>query len=84
MKIRNGFVSNSSSASFVLDKNYMTEEQVDKMRNYPGAEWDSWNISEDNDRFNGLTFMDNGNMEKYFKEINLGYRAVISYEGDEL
>ena len=27
MKVRNGFVSNSSSSSFVIGKNFMTEEQ---------------------------------------------------------
>lgn len=28
MKVRNGFVSNSSSSSFCLGKNYMTLEQI--------------------------------------------------------
>jgi len=28
MKIRNGFVSNSSSSSFCLGKSYMTQEQI--------------------------------------------------------
>ena len=34
MKIRNGFVSNSSSASFVLGKCYMTDEQIEKFSRY--------------------------------------------------
>ena len=29
MKIRNGFVSNSSSSSFVLGKSYLSKEQID-------------------------------------------------------
>jgi len=29
MKIRNGFVSNSSSSSFIIAKSYMTNEQID-------------------------------------------------------
>lgn len=34
MKHRNGFVSNSSSSSFVLDKNYLSEKQLETIRNY--------------------------------------------------
>ena len=34
MKIRNGFVSNSSSSSFLLFKIYMTEEQIKYIRNW--------------------------------------------------
>jgi hypothetical protein len=34
MKIRNSFVSNSSSCSFVIGKTYMTEEQISKFRDF--------------------------------------------------
>ena len=34
MKVRNGFVSNSSSSSFVIDKKYLTDEQIGKILNY--------------------------------------------------
>ncbi len=34
MKTRSGFVSNSSSTSFVIGKNYMTEEQQEKFRKW--------------------------------------------------
>ena len=34
MKLRKGFVSNSSSSSFVLSKELMSENQMDKIRNH--------------------------------------------------
>jgi hypothetical protein len=34
MKIRNGFVSNSSSSSFVINKAQLTPEQIEKILNY--------------------------------------------------
>jgi len=33
MKVRNGFVSNSSSSSFILDGNQVSPEQLDAIRN---------------------------------------------------
>jgi len=36
MKIRNGFVSNSSSSSFVIAKSYMTKEQGELFENFIG------------------------------------------------
>ncbi len=34
MKIRLGFVSNSSSASFVIGKNFMTKKQIEKFSSW--------------------------------------------------
>lgn len=34
MKIRNGFVSNSSSSSFVVAKVFLTKEQIEEVRNF--------------------------------------------------
>lgn len=42
MKIRNGFVSNSSSSSFLLFKAYMTPEQIEQVR-----DWDTYALTEE-------------------------------------
>ena len=42
MKIRTNFVSNSSSTSFCIGKNFMTEEQIGKFR-----EWKNSALSEE-------------------------------------
>ena len=34
MKIRSGFVSNSSSSSFVLDKDMLSDEQIEMLKNH--------------------------------------------------
>jgi len=31
MKIRNGFVSNSSSSSFIIHRSYLTQKQIDEL-----------------------------------------------------
>ena len=42
MKIRSGFVSNSSSSSFLLFKTYLTDEQIDHIRN-----WQTYPLTEE-------------------------------------
>ena len=47
MKKRHGFVSNSSSSSFVLGKAHMTDEQINKFQNM---------LDEINDCYEGYVF----------------------------
>jgi hypothetical protein len=89
MKIRNGFVSNSSSASFILDKRYMTVDQKNKIvelneKNKIEETGDSWSIYEDEDFLRGYTSMDNGDFFEQLKEINppLDNKVIVRWETD--
>lgn len=63
MKIRDGFVSNSSSSSFVVAKNAITDEQKQMIYDHSQeAGDDSWSIHENEYFVSGYTFMDNFNM----------------------
>lgn len=46
MKIRAGFVSNSSSSSFVINKSKLTEEQIYKILNYDSESKKYWSSVE--------------------------------------
>ncbi len=91
MKIRTGFVSNSSSSSFVVRKKYVSEDTLERIRNHidEGAklniEWakkeDEWQIQEDDNYLRGSTFMDNFSMWDFFQAIELDPRQV-KWEGD--
>ena len=83
MKIRLGFVSNSSSASFIVVLSKLTEDQQKIILNYQNHSdmsydfdnkdfkyHDGWNIrkNEEIGTIQGFTVMDNGDLDKYLKE----------------
>ena len=86
-KIRTGFVSNSSSSSFVVQKSNITPKQLDQIRNHrnrlPVEEWnyDSWELYEDDDKISGQTSMDNFCMPEYFSDIGINDKDV-EWEND--
>ena len=89
MKDRVGFVSNSSSASFVLQKDKMSQLQIWQVMDYEGTAKrlsvnmnDGWTVTEDSDLICGSTSMDNGDMSTLLKAMNLNYSAIVSWDGD--
>lgn len=87
MKLRTGFVTNSSSSSFTIAKSDLTDDQIEKIKNYFEAAKevgmndfdDGWDINETNFNINGFTCMDNGDMWKFLRLIGIN-RDIVEWE----
>ena len=92
MKTRLGFVSNSSSSSFVIDKHHLSPAQIEQIENhiaeskgmkteYDGEVWacegDKWDIEVVENAVRGSTFMDNFDMRWFLKQIGVTYEAIL-------
>ena len=76
MKVRNGFVSNSSSASFVIKVEHLTNEQIDLLLDF---DRDGWDINVVGDTMYGDCVCDNGELKGYMFDIGVR-REVIEWE----
>jgi hypothetical protein len=93
VKIRTGFVSNSSSASFVVSRSALTETQIALIKNHGKVakilfplDWnneyngvDAWEITETGSEIRGFTTMDNFDMGRFLDLI--GVAAHIKHDG---
>ena len=88
MKIRSGFVSNSSSSSFVVDRSYVSDHQLDQIKNhievasdlYPDIAYcedhNQWDITIKPGYVSGDTWMDNFDMKLFLEKIGIDMEQV--------
>jgi hypothetical protein len=90
MKIRSGFVSNSSSSSFIVKLKDLSALDLKHLLQFDSSDgicqngysdyWTiTWNITDNEDVVRGYTNMDNGDLEKYIKEQNID-ESIFTYE----
>jgi hypothetical protein len=82
MKTRNGFVSNSSSSSFVVSGKDITFEQGKRLLDYyySPMNTDGWSITLEGNSIVGWTPMDNGAMSDFMVEIGITSKSPVQWD----
>lgn len=76
MKIRKGFVSNSSSSSFIVLKKNLDSKEQRILKGMIAKSDSEWNFKEDEDRITGYTSMDNYDLEERLKDKGFNIYAM--------
>ena len=72
MKVRDGFVSNSSSSSFIVARKDLTNREIELIENYNNdRNLDNWDIQIGDVIITGFTIMDNDDFKNYLIENNI-------------
>lgn len=77
MKQRTGFVSNSSSSSFIIKRKYVSEDMLEKILDHKEkAGYDAWNITVEDKEIICSTDMNNFDLMEYVINIGVPFDAI--------
>lgn len=87
MRTRNGFVSNSSSSSFILFKAYLDERKIEYIQDsIPRLSDEGWNVEETSSLFEFSTLMDDYDVVEELEgiDININRDGILLLNGHSM